>query len=199
MTPDAPRRFDPQAAGPPSPPEPPRPRGLSVTVGAFLVVLLLLSAALTGLDYLPGLLAGVPRGAVRVASVDDLGRALGFAFPLPTYYPDDLEWPPGRLLLFPGPSGSATVASRSTGAPALLIGVGAPGATVLPGKLLPPASVLQEGESTFGSERATVARVQDPDGRLWQQVSWSAHGRLIVVRYRGDLLRLTRMVDGMVR
>ncbi|MEW5981003.1 MAG: hypothetical protein AB1806_01375 [Acidobacteriota bacterium] len=169
------------------------------TSARFLAVVVLLAGTLRGLDQLPGILTSLPRGATRVESLDRLERELGFAFPLPVDYPAELAWPPVELRLYPGPSAVAIVDAADTGSPALIVGTAGPGLLAVSPELLPPVTVLQASESAFGARRATVARVQDAGGALWHQATWSAHGRVVVVRYRGDVARLSRMVAGMTR
>lgn len=166
---------------------------------AFAAVLTAVAATLFALDRVPGLLTGLPRGATRAASLAQLERELGVAIPLPAFYPSDLAWPPTEYRLFPGPSAIVIVTSRETGEPALLIGASAPGLAALPPELLQPAETLQTSDSTFGARRATVARVRDEAGTIWHQAAWAAEGRMIVVRYRGDFLHLSRLVESMPR
>lgn len=168
-------------------------------IGGFVAVLAAIVTVLAGLDRLPGLLADLPRGATRVAELADLERKLGRPVPLPVVYPDDLAWPPADLHLYPGPAALVIVNARASGTPALFIATAAPGVPALSPRLLPPVTVLQTSESTFGARRATVARLQDAGGAIWHEVSWPDRGTLTVVRYRGDVLRLGRMVETMVR
>lgn len=176
-----------------------RLRELAGTGVGFVAVVVVCSLVLQGLDRIPGLLAGLPRGVTRVPTMAALERELGASLPLPVYYPDDLTWPPADLWVYPGRSAVAIVHASRSSAPALIIGKSAPGLSSVPPPLLPPVTVLQSSESTFGTRRATVARVQDAAGALWHQVSWSDHGRAVVARYRGDLQPLFRMIEGMAR
>jgi hypothetical protein len=172
---------------------------LARSLAAFTAVLTAIATVLLVLDRVPGLLAGLPRGATRVASLAQLERELGMAIPLPVFYPSDLAWPPSEYRLFPGPSAVVIVTSTDTGEPALLVGAAAPGLGALPPQLLPAAETLQTTDSTFGARRATVARVRDAAGIIWHQAAWTADGRLIVVRYHGDFLHLSRLVESMAR
>ncbi len=153
----------------------------------LVMVLAVAAACLRGADEIPGLLTGAVRG---VRQFDDLGlmeRALGWKFPVPSYFPDFLGWPPAKLRAYGQTAATALFVRRDNSDPWLLVGIGSGQNVSLPLKLVPAPLVLQEGPGQVNGQPAVVRRVRDADGTAWTEIAWNTPGRSILLRYRGPV------------
>jgi hypothetical protein len=154
--------------------------------GTWFVVVVTAAFGLRVADALPRVALGVPRGVERAADVAQLERETGRKMPVPAYYPDTIQWPPAEARVHMEGSAAIWCRQRSGGATALVVATGPPG-------LLPPAVDLQREDMMLGHRPATVSRVRDADGVVWQQVRWRTPGQIILIRYRGTLDELLKI------
>jgi hypothetical protein len=161
---------------------------------------LVFSAAAAGLrvaDALPGAALGVSRGVLRPANVAALERDSGRRMPMPAYFPEAIAWPPAELRLHSGGSASLWCRQRAGSGLALVVAAAPAGTRGIAAAVLPAAVELQREEAPLDARVATVSRVRDADGAVWQQVQWTAGRQIILVRYRGtldELLKIARSV-----
>ncbi len=168
-------------------------RATITDLAALLLVVAASAVVLRVADAVPQVLTGLPRGVTRAASLGDLARAQDRPVVLPTYYPSDLEWPPGDLLCA-GPNARALTARQgATGAAWLTIASAPSEATLAAARLVPAVTVLQDTETRLGNLTARVQRLQDASGAIWHQAAWHAAARYHLVRYRGSLDDLMRI------
>jgi len=170
-----------------------RARLFAATLGVWLLVVAAAALALRVADEVPRMLLGVPRGVRKVAGVAELERLAARPMPLPSYYPDTIDWPPaeGRYELL----GSAALWCRLRAArvPALIIATAPAGSDQVSPDVLPRAVDLQREAGFLGSRPAAIARLRGADGVIWQQVEWRGRRQIVLVRYRGTLDELMRI------
>jgi hypothetical protein len=154
-------------------------------------------AALLAVDALPGLLRDTARGVVRYDSVADLEHAVGRRMPEPVYYPSTLEWPPSDQRAYLGRSAAYWCRSRVDGRLALVIAVAGRRDREAVFHVLPPAAVLQSADGSTHGRPAVVTRLRDEAGVLWQQIEWDGAGGVTIVRSRGTLDELMRIVSSL--
>ena len=180
----------------PAPPAPPSWPGLRALLWA-LVVLGATAAVLRTADSVPGLMRSTSRGVVRYETVADLERAMGRPLPTPAYYPATLEWPPSDLRMHLGQAAAYMCRTRADGVFAFALATVPPGAAPMISAVLPPADVLQEADATVGERSLRVTRLRDGNGAIWQQAEWTTTGGVTIVRYRGTLEELMKMVSSL--
>jgi hypothetical protein len=166
-------------------------------VGVWLLAILAAAAALRVADAVPRALLDVPRGVVRLPDLASLERESGRRMPMPAYFPDSLEWPPAEVRLHSGGSAAIWCRQRPAGGLALVLATAPPGTRSIAASVLPPAVELQRERASLGAGPASVSRVRDQNGALWQQVEWETPRQIILLRYRGtldELLKLARSV-----
>lgn len=164
------------------------------STASLLAVFVVAAAVLRVLDAVPRAVTGLPRGIVRVRSLDEAGRRLNGRIAMPVYFPAELEWPPSDIMLADDLSVAVTCRERRTGRGRLIVASGPRGAGAIAAGLLPPATRLQSAETTVVPGRPlTVDRLQDATGAFWHQASWRDDGRLIIVRHRGGMDELLRI------
>lgn len=174
------------------------PRGLARMVGVWLLAILAAAAALRVADAVPRVLLDVPRGVVRPPDLASLERASGRRMPMPAYFPDSLGWPPAEVRLHSGGSAAIWCRQRPAGGLGLVLATAPPGARAIAAAVLPPAVELQRELASLGARPASVSRVRDQDGAVWQQVEWETPRQIILLRYRGTLDELLK-IAGSVR
>jgi hypothetical protein len=167
--------------------------GMARTFGAWLLVVAAAALGLRVADALPGLATGVPRGATRVADVAELERVSGRRMPVPSYYPDVIEWPPAEARVHTGGSAAIWCRQRPAGGIALIVATAPPGVGGIAAAVLPAAVELQHETILLRGRSSVVSRVRDADGVVWQQVQWRAPGQIILIRYRGTLDELLKI------
>ena len=172
--------------------------GLARTVGVWLLAVLAAAVVLRVADAVPRVLLNVPRGVVRPVDLASLERESGRRMPMPAYFPDSLAWPPAEVRLHSGGSAAIWCRQRPAGGLALILATAPPGARAIAASVLPPAVELQRESASLGARPASVSRVRDEDGALWQQVEWRAPAQIILIRYRGTLDGLLK-IAGSVR
>jgi hypothetical protein len=163
------------------------------TFGAWLLVVAAAALGLRVADALPGLATGVPRGATRVADVAELERISGRRMPVPSYYPDVIEWPPAEARVDAGGSAAIWCRQRPAGGIALIVATAPPGVGGIAAAVLPAAVELQHERILLRGRPSVVSRVWDADGVVWQQVQWRGPGQIILIRYRGTLDELLKI------
>jgi hypothetical protein len=152
------------------------------------------AVTLAGLGALPGWIAGEPREARTVASLEAAERSLGTGVALPSYFPSHLGWPPTRIRVAGGKGGAVelTFRERAGGGDLLqLLQATTPGAP-LPPEFEPEATELGESPTTVGGRPARLMR-RIIGGEVWHQLGWERDGRQMVLRTRGDVEELFRM------
>ena len=162
-------------------------------LGAWLLVVAAAALALRVADALPRVALGIPRGVVRASGVAELEQASGRRMPVPSYYPDTIEWPPAEARMHVGGSAAIWCRQRPGGGMALVVASAPHGAGGIATALLPDSLELQREEAWLGTHPAVVSRVRDADGAVWQQVQWQSPGQIILVRYRGTLDELLKI------
>jgi hypothetical protein len=162
-----------------------------------VVVLAGTAAALRTADAVPGLLGSTSRGVVRYATLAEVERVTGRPLPAPGYYPSTLEWPPSDLRVYLGQAASYWCRARADGVVSFAMATTPAGQASLTRAVLPPADVLQEADATVGGRTVRVTRLRDANGALWQQAEWTGLRGVTVVRYRGTLDEMMRMVSSL--
>lgn len=170
-----------------------RPLDLWRTVAGLAVVLGSAAALLAGLDAVPSWIIGEPRDVRRVASVEEAERRLRVRLLLPGYFPDVIAWPPSTIRVAQGDPGGATLAFEGrVGGPHMLLAQAArPGP--VPERLLPAATVLDDGSTWLGGTRVPLRRIVGPDGHVWRELVWRQKGRQVVLRSSGSVEEMLRM------
>ena len=173
-------------------------QGPARLLGAWLAVILAAAFSLRVADAVPRVALGVPRGVVRAPDLAHLERASGRRMPVPAYFPDSIAWPPADVRMHAGGSAAIWCRQRPSGGLALIVATAPPGSRAIAAAVLPPSVELQREDATLGGRPASVSRVRDGDGAVWQQVQWQAPGQIILIRYRGTLGELLK-IAGSVR
>jgi len=160
--------------------------GLGLVLGAT-------AAILSALDAVPAWILGEPRDVRRVASLEEAERRLRARLVLPAYFPDSIAWPARTIRVMGGPSAAAALEfDGRDGRPRLLVAQTARPGDV-PDRLVPAANALDAVPVALGAEAGTLRRVVGPDGEVWQEVSWRAGGRQVLLRLRGSVEQAVRM------
>jgi len=167
-------------------------------VGAWLLAVLAATGALRVADAVPRVLLDVPRGVARPPDLASLERESGRRMPMPAYFPDSLAWPPAEVRLHSGGSAAIWCRQRPAGGLALILATAPAGTRPIAAAVLPPAVELQREGASLGARPASVSRVRDRDGAVWQQVEWQTPRQIILLRYRGTLDELLK-IAGSVR
>jgi hypothetical protein len=162
-----------------------------------LVVLAAAAALLRVADSVPGILRSTARGVVRYATAAEVERATGRPLPTPAYYPATLEWPPADLRVYLGRAAAYWCRTRADGALAFALATTPARDAAMASAVLPPAEVLQAADTTVGNRSMRLTRLRDANGALWQQAAWTGTHGVTVVRYRGTLEELMRMVSSL--
>ena len=147
---------------------------------------------------MPRVALGLPRGVVRAPDLAQLERASGRRMPTPAYFPDSLDWPPADLRMHSNGSAAIWCRQRPAGGIALVVATAPPGVREIAAAVLPSSVELQREDGSLGGRPASVSRVRDSDGAVWQQVQWQTAAQIILVRYRGTLDELLK-IAGSVR
>jgi len=170
-----------------------RPLDLWRTVAGLAVVLGGAAALLAAVDAVPSWIAGESRDVRRVAGVEEAERRLRVRLLLPGYFPDSIAWPPSAVRIAAGdPGGAALDFEGRRGGPHMLLAQAArPGA--VPARLVPAATVLDEGATWLGGLRVPLRRIVGPDGHVWRELVWMQKGRQVVLRSRGSVEEMMRM------
>lgn len=149
-------------------------------------------------DSVPAAVHGTARGVRLFASLDDLERAAGRRMPVPGYFPSTIEWPPGQCRLYARRAAAYWCRNRETRAPWLIVATAPPGPIGIAPAVLPEAAELQAEEATLAGRPARAARLRDPGGAVWHEVSWSTPRERVLVRSRGTLDELMQ-IAGSIR
>jgi hypothetical protein len=169
-------------------------------LGPWVLVMGVAAGALKGLDHVPTLLAGTPRGARVYASIEQAEQAVGARIWMPAYYPDDLRWPPLRVELMHADPPSVAVRIEGTDGDANRLVI----VQTLGGEAAPPPGLLRAGRTleatpvTLGSHEATLTRVLLQTREL-HDIAWSQGGRRITLRSAGPVDRLLRIAGSLER
>lgn len=169
-------------------------------VAAWLVVMASSAVLLGALDHLPGLLVGAPRRARVFASVEEAERSLRARLWLPSYYPDELRWPPARVHAGPGAPATVVihVAGRRNAGERLVVAQSIGGVAAPPATLLQPGETMETTEVAIGTRRAHLVRVLVGTESL-HDLWWDQDGRRVTLRYTGPVDRLLRMARSLER
>jgi hypothetical protein len=163
------------------------------TLAVWLLAVAAAAFALRLADAIPRAALGVPRGVVRARGVQQLERESGRHLPVPSYFPDTIEWPPAEMRMHTSGSASVWCRQRTGGGIALVVATAPPGTREIAAAVLPSSVELQREDGALGGRPAVVSRVRDADGALWQQVQWQSPEQIILVRYRGTLDELLKI------
>jgi hypothetical protein len=167
-------------------------------VGQLVLVTAIVAVALRVLDSVPRFVTGLPRGVTQVRSLEALRQHVGFALPMPAYFPSTLEWPPRDIRVYRGQDIAVIVRQRATNEPALIVASAPSGAGGVQAPALPPATVLQTTDVPAGAGTAIrLQRVEDRARVVWHQATWHQAGRLTIVRYRGTVDELMRIAESL--
>jgi hypothetical protein len=160
----------------------------------LLLVLGTATAALSGLDSVPGWIQGQPRGVRRVASVEEAERRLKARLFLPAYFPDTLRWPPALVRMASEPTASValTFEGRDGGVELQLAQTVGGDGRISP-LVLAPVTLLQSSPLSVGAGEGTLARIVGEDGTIWHQVEWVQSGQRLALRGRRPVEELVRM------
>jgi hypothetical protein len=162
-------------------------------LASFVWILGATAATIAGLGALPGWLTG-DSGAVRhVPTIQEAERRLGARVLVPGYFPSRLEWPPAEIRVAAGRRGSVrlALAARDGGPGVELLQATADDEPVSP-LLLGDRTVLRTSPTSLGPVPATISDVL-VDGHPVRELSWTLHGRAMLLRSAGDVEELFRM------
>jgi hypothetical protein len=162
----------------------------------LLAAVAVTAGALRATDALPSWWRGEPRGVQRYASLGELQRELHTRLLVPSFFPDEIAWPPSRVLRAPGEGRPVALVfqERTTPRVRLLIAQAIDGDVALPPVLVPPLPVLASRALEVNGAPARLDEVLDDD-RVLLDLTCLAEGRRIRLRYAGDersLLRIAR-------
>jgi hypothetical protein len=174
-------------------PDPPPAGSLARTLGVWLLVVATAALTLRIADALPRAMLGVPRGIRRAPDVAELERLSNRRMPVPSFFPDNIEWPPAEARVHTAGSAAIWCRQRSGGGLALIVATAPPGTRGIATEVLPGAVELQHEDTSLDGRPAVVSRVRDEAGAVWQQVQWKTPAQIILVRYRGTLDQLLRI------
>jgi hypothetical protein len=170
-------------------------------VQSWLLVVAAVALGLQAADHLPPLLSGTPHGVRVYASAAEAERALDARIWLPAFYPDTLQWPPARIVAWPGPPAMVALHVNARGSRreilVLVQSIGTPATP--PDVLLPAAEVLTTADVVVGGRPAVVTRAVAPDGEVVHDVRWDHGDRRIVMRYRGPVEDLLLIAESLER
>lgn len=168
-------------------------RHVAATAGSWVLVVVGMAAVLRVADALPGAALDLPRGVRRPRAVADLERIAGRRMPLPSYYPDTIDWPPFERRCDGAGSAAIWCRQRVSGSSWLVVATAPFGQEGIAAQVLPESTELQREEGAIHGRPAVVARVQGNDGAVWQQIQWRGAREIILVRYRGTLEELMKI------
>jgi hypothetical protein len=172
-------------------------RDVGRLLGAYLLAVAAVTAALLLLDSVPSLLLGGARGVRVHATVDAAERAVGARLLLPAYTPESYRWPPRlvRTTAVPVRAAALTFASRDGRRPDLLLVQSLDGDVPPPASLLPPGPRTHRVAVDLDGTPATLTDVLIPPDGTFFDLSFVAAGRRVVFRFQGppeDVLRMAR-------
>lgn len=169
-------------------------------VAVWLLVMAASGVLLSALDHLPGLLLGAPRRARVFASIEEAERALGVRLWLPSYFPDELAWPPSRVEADAAvpPTVAIRVRGRADGRERLVIAQSLGGRATPPPRLLPPGEVMNAADVVVGRQRGRLVRVLVGADSL-RDVWWDQGSRRVTLRYAGPVDRLLLIAASLER
>jgi hypothetical protein len=162
----------------------------------LLAALAVTAGGLRVADAFPSWWRGEPRGVQRYDNVGELQRELRTRLLIPSFFPDNIAWPPSRVLRAPGEGRPVALVFQERGSRrlALLIAQAIDGDVELPAALVPPLAVVSARDVEVNGAPARLLQVADGD-RLLLELSCVAEGRRVRLRYAGDertLLRIAR-------
>jgi hypothetical protein len=156
-------------------------------VAAAVLVTGAAAVTLRGVDSLPAIFLGEPRGIVRHASVEAAEKALGTTVLLPSYFPDSLRWPAtsvrsGRV---PAPGLGVQFTGRDGGRERLFLFETMPGGSEFPASLVPEANPYHSVPVRVGDARGVFRSVRLSSEGNFSEVDFRKENRRILIRYAG--------------
>jgi len=169
-------------------------RGLGVLrlVPPWALTLASLALVLRGVDAVPGLVAGTPRGVSRHVTLEAAERRVGFSILLPSYFPEELVWPPEEIA-----TAGRSVALRFRGRDAglALVLVEGPADGGVSATLLPRGEPFHTVDFDLGGRPARLVDLRLPPDGTWHELSFVEAGRRVVLRFRGPSELFLRMAE----
>jgi hypothetical protein len=163
---------------------------------AWLALVLAVTASiLAALDAVPAWINGESRDVRLAQNLEDAERRVRARLVLPAYFPDTLAWPPRRIRVLAGqpPAVALELTGRGGGETRLVLAQTV-GAGEIPERLLRPAGALDEAPVNVAGAQGRLRRIVGADGQIWREVAWTQGERSVVVRSKGSLEELLRMV-----
>jgi hypothetical protein len=113
---------------------------------------------------------------------------------MPSYYPDELAWPPSRVDVAPGspPALVVRIAGRADNHERLVIVETLSSQPRTTTGLLAPGQVMGTNQVTVAGRPAVLSRVLVAT-REWHDLAWEQAGRRITLRYAGPVDTLLLM------
>ncbi len=176
-------------------------RPVAALVGKFVAVTGAVVAALLVLDAVPWLLSGLVRGVTAQPTVEAAETALGAKLLLPARIPEAYQWPPTtiRTVAHPARAAALVFAPARRGESPLLFVQSIDGDAPLPETLLPAGKEFHRTPFDLDGTPAVMTEVVLlPDG-TFHDVSFSAAGRRVVFRFRGDPAEVLKMARSLPR
>ncbi len=158
-----------------------RVAALAVAVTACLALFL------RGLDALPSLVTGEPRGVTRFRTPEEAARRLGVSLLVPRRPPGEAAWPPARVRAVGGRAATVEIrADGRDGRPArFLVYQPVRAGGELSPVLVPPAEPFHEVPATVAGRPARLRSVRVAGGGEYNEVLVETAGRRVLLRLDG--------------
>lgn len=174
---------------------------LFVIMGAMFLFLRLLNALPSYLQ--PETL----REEHSVATVAEAEAVLKRKLLLPSYFPEYLLWPPGKITVQQRPVpfvrlvvyARTGIYDRAGQMPVLIIHQGSPGIIEEGTEPLLPFLLLTKETVRLGQVAAELSTYRAKDGQPWYRLSWPSEGQAVVVTSSLPLKEVLRMASSMNR
>ncbi len=160
------------------------------------LVLGLAAVLLWGVDRLPGVLLGLPRGARSARSLLEAESRLGVKVRVPEAFRAAVDWPPARIatLRRGGPALAMTTRSRESGRSLSIFWVWGPR---VPESLRPAGQTLHVVPLKLAGRPASVRTCLDDGSRTLQDLEWAEEGLRVALRFEGPTLELIRLGESL--
>lgn len=166
--------------------------------GSLAVAASLAALVLRGLDQVPALVTGEPRGVIRVKDLEAAERLLGAHLLVPTFFPESVKWPPAAVRVARGAAADASAAALEfTGREGrwtrLVVCQTLGKADSFPKGLVAPGREWYATPVTVAGEATELQSVRVGAEGSFDQLLVHRGGRLILLRYDGPADELVRM------
>lgn len=166
----------------------------SPSLWRLLALTVAIGAGLRLVDAIPTLLTGLPRGTLPVPTLTALADAVPEA-PRFTVLLPHIDPQPAQITIRARRTAVATYREATSGTECLRVATDRDGDAVRAARALPAVSTLQTTQTTVAGRAVDVDRVLDGDGAVWVQARWRARRSAVILRYRGRLDDLLRLVE----